>query len=46
MLKNVHEFEQACKDYTENFILLEKYTQVGYISDVESLVEGIWLSGY
>ena len=46
MLKNVPEFEQACKDYTENFILLEKYTQVGYISDVESLVEGIWLSGY
>ena len=25
---------------------MEKYTQVGYISDVESLVEGIWLSGY
>ncbi len=46
MLKKIPEFEQACKDYTENFILLEKYTQTGYIADVESLVEGIWLSGY
>lgn len=46
MLKTIPEFEQACRDYTENFILLEKYTQTGYIADTESLAEGIWLSGY
>ena len=46
MLKKIPEFKSACESYSQNFILLEKYTQVGYISDVESLVEGIWLSGY
>lgn len=46
MLKNVPEFEEAARNYSENFILLEKYTQTGYIDDVESLVLGTYLSGY
>lgn len=46
MIKQVPEFEQACRDYTENFILEEKYTQVSYIEDMESLVYGAYVSGY
>lgn len=46
MLKRVPEFEQACRNYTENYILEEKYTQGSYISDMESLVLGSYLSGY
>ncbi len=46
MLKQVPEFEQACLDYTENYILCEKHTQVGYLHDVESQVLGAYLSGY
>ncbi len=46
MIKNVPEFEEAARLYPENFILLEKYTQTGYIDDVESLVLGTYLSGY
>lgn len=46
MLKRVPEFEEACRKYTENFILCEKYTQVGYIQDAESICLGAYLSGY
>lgn len=46
MLKKVSSFEEACGKYTENFILCEKYTQTSYLSDMESLVLGAWLSGY
>lgn len=46
MMKNVPQFEEACRMYTENFILEEKYTQVSYIEDMESLVFGAYVSGY
>lgn len=46
MLKRVPAFEKACRNYTENYILEEKYTQGSYISDMESLVLGAYLSGY
>lgn len=46
MIKRVPEFEKACRKYTENFILCEKYTQWSYIHDMESLVLGAYLSGY
>lgn len=46
MLKRVPAFEEACGKYTQNYILCEKYTQTSYLSDMESLVLGTWLSGY
>ncbi len=46
MLKRVPAFAAACRDYTENYILCEKYTQQSYQSDMESLCLGAWLSGY
>ncbi len=46
MIKQVPEFEQACLDYTENFILCEKYTQTSYIADMESICLGAYLAGY
>lgn len=46
MIKTVPEFEEAARTYTENFILCEKYTQVGYMHDQESYIQGAWLSGY
>lgn len=46
MIKRIPEFEQAASLYSDNFILLEKYTQVGYLSDMESMVLGTYLSGY
>ena len=46
MIKRIPEFEEAARKYSDNFILLEKYTQVGYQSDMESLVLGTYLSGY
>ena len=46
MLKQVPEWEKACRNYSENLILEEKYTQASYISDVESLVYGYYISGY
>ena len=46
MIKRVPEFEEAARKYSDNFILLEKYTQVGYLYDMESLVLGTYLSGY
>lgn len=46
MLKEIPEWEEACANYSENFILCEKYTQHSYIRDMESLVLGTWLAGY
>lgn len=46
MLKQVPEWETACRQYSQNFILEEKYTQLSYINDVESLVYGYYISGY
>lgn len=46
MLKRIPEWEDACSKYAQNYILCEKYTQHGYIKDVESDVFGVWLSGY
>ena len=46
MMKRNPDFAEACRLYTENFILCEKYTQQGYQSDMESLCLGAYLSGY
>ena len=46
MLKLNPNFATACKNYTENFILSEKYTQQAYQSDMESLCLGSYLSGF
>lgn len=46
MIKRIPEFEEAARKYSDNFILLEKYTQTSYLSDMESLVLGTYLSGY
>ncbi|MCE5187446.1 MAG: carbohydrate-binding protein [Planctomycetaceae bacterium] len=46
MLKRNPAFAAACRQYTDNYILCEKYTQQSYISDMESLCLGTWLSGY
>ena len=46
MLKTNAKWEEACRTYSQNFILEEKYTQPGYIADVESEVYGAYISGY
>lgn len=46
VLKQIPEWESACRQYSDNFILEEKYTQLSYISDVESEVYGAYISGY
>jgi hypothetical protein len=46
MLKRNSAFAAACRQYTENFILCEKYTQTSYQSDMESTCLGAYLSGY
>ena len=46
MLKTNSNWEKACRQYSENFILEEKYTQTSYIADVESEVYGAYISGY
>jgi hypothetical protein len=46
MLKRVPAFAAACRDYTENYILCEKYTAQSYQNDMESLCLGAYLSGY
>ena len=46
MLKRNPDFAEACRQHTKNFILCEKYTQVSYQSDMESLCLGAYLSGY
>jgi Glycosyl hydrolase family 98/Secretion system C-terminal sorting domain/Glycosyl hydrolase family 98 C-terminal domain len=46
MLKQNPAFATACSQYTENYILSEKYTLQTYQSDMESLCLGAYLSGY
>lgn len=46
MLKTIPEWEEACSKYHQNYILCEKYTQLSYIADMESLVLGTYLAGY
>ena len=46
MIKRVPEFEEAARLYSDNFILLEKFTSTEYFHDTESLVFGTYLSGY
>jgi len=46
MMKRNPAFAKACRDYTENYILSEKYTQTSYQSDMESICLGSYLSGY
>jgi hypothetical protein len=46
MLKRNPTFAAACRNYTENYILCEKYTQQSYLSDMESVCLGAYLSGY
>lgn len=46
MLKTNSNWEKACRTYAQNFILEEKYTQCSYIADVESEVDGAYISGY
>ncbi|MGN0647757.1 MAG: glycoside hydrolase family 98 domain-containing protein [Oscillospiraceae bacterium] len=46
MLKQVPSWEESCRNYSQNLILEEKYTQASYIADVESLVYGYYVSGY
>lgn len=46
MLKRNSDFAAACRQYSKNYILSEKYTQTSYISDVESICLGAYLSGY
>ncbi|NQX01715.1 DNRLRE domain-containing protein [bacterium] len=46
MVKRIPAFAAACRNYTENYILCEKYTQQSYQSDMESVCLGAYLSGY
>ncbi|TWU00270.1 Exo-beta-D-glucosaminidase precursor [Botrimarina colliarenosi] len=46
MMKRSPDFAQAARDYTENYILFEKYTQQSYQLDMESVTLGAYLSGY
>ena len=46
MMKRNPAFAAACKQYSKNYILCEKYTQQGYQSDMESICLGSWLSGF
>lgn len=46
MLKEHEQWREACELYSENYILCEKYTQVSYINDMESIVLGVYLSDY
>lgn len=46
MLKRNPAFAAACRNYTQNYILCEKYTQPSYQLDMESTCLGAYLSGY
>ncbi|MEI6948160.1 glycoside hydrolase family 98 domain-containing protein [Paraflavisolibacter sp. H34] len=46
MMKRNPDFAAASRQYTQNFILCEKYTQQSYQSDMESLCLGAYLSGF
>jgi hypothetical protein len=45
MLKRNPAFEAACKKYPDNYIPCEKYTQGGYLQDMESLFLGVFFRG-
>ena len=46
MLKRNPAFAQALENYSENFIIEEKYTMAYGFHDIESVSMGMWLSGY
>jgi hypothetical protein len=46
MLKRNSGFASACQQYSQNYILCEKYTTASYKSDMESICLGAYLSGY
>jgi hypothetical protein len=46
MLKRNAAFASACRQYTKNYILCEKYTTESYQHDMESLCLGAYLSGF
>ena len=46
MLKRNSGFVSACQQYSQNYILCEKYTTVSYKYDMESLCLGAYLSGF
>ncbi|WP_281336461.1 glycoside hydrolase family 98 domain-containing protein [Flavobacterium eburneipallidum] len=46
MMKRNPSFAAACRNYTENYILSDKYTTQSYQSDMESICLGAYLSGY
>ncbi len=46
MFKRVPEWGEACEKYHQNLIMEEKYTQVSYIHDRESLVYGYFVGGW
>jgi len=46
MVKRNPEFASACKTYTKNYILSEKYTFKSYQHDMESICLGSYLSGF
>ncbi len=46
MIKRIPEFEEAARKYSDNLILLEKYTTLSYKNDMESFILGTYLSGY
>ncbi len=46
MLKRNPAFSSACRQYTRNYILCEKYTTISYQHDMESLSLGAYLSGF
>lgn len=46
MMKRNPNFAEACRKYTENYILSDKYTTQSYQSDMESICLGTYLSGY
>jgi hypothetical protein len=46
LVKRNPDFAQAARQYTENFILCEKYTTQGGFFNVESMCLGTYLSGF
>ena len=46
MMKRIPAFATACRNYTQNYILCEKYTQQTYNHDMESTCLGAFVSGY
>lgn len=46
LVKRNPDFAQTAKQYSENFIMCEKYTTQGGFFDVEGICLGTWLSGF